>query len=481
MRRGPVRLACVCALLTLALASTAQARQSPRIINGEPASSGEYPSQGFVEFDVPGPPPVGGTFICGGSLVSNRFFVTAAHCATPGGSEDELAPSAFRVYLGKVDRAQFNETSDRYAVTRNQVNELYDADTFANDVAVLTLDRTAPANLEPLRLIEEGETPLWAAGRLATVIGWGVTESGSTSRLLLEANVGMVSDMGCAAVWGPNFDAESMVCAGGGTTDTCGGDSGGPLMVSDGGFLVLAGLTSWGATQCGEQGTPGVYTRLGIPSLNDWVRDRIPFARIARSVANPETGQEVSFTATASRPAEVPAFTDFAWNFGDGSPVQHGTAVSHHYTAPGAYTARLTATGSGADTAVTKVRMNVSTPPPPPPPVVIPPPVVQRPSGPVARISSGRPKVRGGRFRIRVSFRSDAPRGTAVITVLRGKRKVGSARTRVVPGGSKRVTVKLNKTGRRLLKRAKSQRLKVRIRVRVGSRTLRTSTLTIRR
>ena len=99
----------------------------------------------------------------------------------------------------------------------------------------------------------------------------------------------------------------------------------------------------------------------------------------------------------------------------------------------------------------------------------------------MARIASGRPKVRGGRFRIRVSFRSDAPAGTAVITVLRGKRKVGSARTRVVPGGSKRVTVKLNKTGRRLLKRAKSKRLKVRIRVRVGSRTLRTSTLTIRR
>jgi hypothetical protein len=483
MRRGPVRLACLGALLTLALAAPAQARQSPRIINGEPASPGEYPSQGFLEFDVPGPPPVGGTFICGGSLVSNRFFVTAAHCATPGGSDTPLDPSAFRVYLGKTDRAQFNDTTDRYLVTRNQVNDTYDPNGPANDVAVLTLDRPAPASLEPLRLIEENETPLWAAGRVATVIGWGVTELGGTSQTLLEADVGMVSDAFCASRWGVSFDAESMVCAGGGATDTCGGDSGGPLLVSDGGFLVLAGLTSWGADPCGEQGTPGVYTRLGVPSLNQFVRSLVPSVSLKASTRGPETGQEVSFSATASRPADVPAFTDLAWDFGDGSPVQHGAAVSHHYTAPGAYTARVTATSSGPDTATSKVRINVSTPPPPAPPVVAPPVVTKpTPTGPAARISaSGRPKVRGGRFRIRISFAATAPRGTAVITVLRGSRKVGSARTRVVPGRSKRVTVKLNKTGKRLLRRAKSKRLKVRVRVKVGSRTLRTSTITIRR
>ena len=39
----------------------------PRIINGDAASAGEYPAQGFLELDTSE-----GTFVCGGSLVSNR-------------------------------------------------------------------------------------------------------------------------------------------------------------------------------------------------------------------------------------------------------------------------------------------------------------------------------------------------------------------------------------------------------------------------
>jgi hypothetical protein len=116
---------------------------------------------------------------------------------------------------------------------------------------------------------------------------------------------------------------------------------------------------------------------------------------------------------------------------------------------------------------------------------VTPAPIVSapRPSGPFARIlASGRPKVsKKGRFRIRVNFTADAPAGTAVIEVFRGKRKIGVAKTRVRRGGSKRVSVKLNKTGRKLLRRAKTKRLRVKVRVRVGRQILRTSSLTIRR
>ena len=63
-----------------------------------------------------------------------------------------------------------------------------------------------------------------------------------------------------------------------------------------------------------------------------------------------------------------------------------------------------------------------------------------------------------------MQFARTAPRGIAVVEVFRGKRKIGIARTRVRRGGSKRVKVKLTPTGRRLLRRSNTKRLKVRVR-----------------
>ena len=78
-------------------------------------------------------------------------------------------------------------------------------------------------------------------------------------------------------------------------------------------------------------------------------------------------------------------------------------------------------------------------------------------------------------------FARTAPRGTALIEVYRGTRRIGIARTRVRRGATKRVNVKLTPTGRRLLRRAASRRMRVRVRVRVGRRVLTTRRLTIQR
>ena len=229
---------------------------------------------------------------------------------------------------------------------------------------------------------------------------------------------------------------------------------------------------------------PGVYTRLGAPTINNWVRDRVPMARASVSNTSPQPGQAVTFTGSTQNAALHPVtFTDLAWNFGDGTATVHGANPSHAYAAAGSYIARLTASTTGADIAVAKVRVNVASPPPPPPPVVAPAPIApQPPSSPSARIlASGKPLVTRGRFHIRVNFTADAPTGTAIIEVFRGKKKIGTAKTTVRRNGSKRVTVKLSKAGRKLLRRSKSKRLKVTVRVRVKRHVLQTRNLTIRR
>ena len=74
----------------------------------------------------------------------------------------------------------------------------------------------------------------------------------------------------------------------------------------------------------------------------------------------------------------------------DGTTTAHGASPSHAYAAAGSYVARLTASTTGADIAVAKVRVNVASPPPPPPPVVQPAPIAPQPPATRARGSSPR-------------------------------------------------------------------------------------------
>jgi trypsin len=476
-------------LIALLCCAPAGAAEGPRIINGEPADQGEYPAQGFLELDTPD-----GTFVCGGTLISNRYFLTAAHCATEEDTTTPLDETAFHVTLAKVDKNEF-VPSDRYSVSHSEVDPSFDYigpsnDIPTNDAAILTLATPAPPSLEPLRMVETGETGLWSPGKTATIIGWGTTEAGGLSDDLLEALVPLQSDADCADAWGSSqISALTMVCAGGGDRDTCGGDSGGPLMVSDGAFLVLAGLTSWGANDCATPGLPGVYTRLGASGLNEFVRNQVPMARATVSDATPDTGQAVTFSVTTTHPG-IPAFTGLAWDFdSDGVTDAQGANPTHTYPAAGQFVARVTATGSGPDTAVAKVAVRVSQPPavvtPTPVPVVITPPATTEPT-PRAQLATilslSKPKVsRRGRFKLRINFAEDAPAGTAVIEVFKGKKKIGSARVGVRRGGSRQVTVKLTKAGKKLLRKSKTKRLKVKVQVRVKRQVLRSKTLTLRR
>ena len=64
----------------------------------------------------------------------------------------------------------------------------------------------------------------------------------------------------------------TQLCAGGNIgQDSCEGDSGGPLIMHErfGPPFVLIGVTSFGATNCGQGATPGVYTK--VSEYLDWI------------------------------------------------------------------------------------------------------------------------------------------------------------------------------------------------------------------
>lgn len=77
---------------------------------------------------------------------------------------------------------------------------------------------------------------------------------------------------------GRNID-ETNICAGGEEDeDSCKGDSGGPLIAkvkvvnedkSEEDFYYLAGIVSFGSSDCGKKGVPGVYTN--VAHYMNWI------------------------------------------------------------------------------------------------------------------------------------------------------------------------------------------------------------------
>ncbi|MEW2316004.1 S1 family peptidase [Streptomyces bauhiniae] len=243
-RKTAVTVLATAAAATTALVAAPAASAAPQpIVGGTTTTTTAYPYVMQIT-------DASGNQFCGGTLVSAKKVVTAAHCMV-GESTSSVRVVGGRTYLNGT-----NGTVSR--VSKIWINPDYTDATRGDDVAVLTLSTSMPYT--PVSYVSSSQTSVYAAGTTARILGWGTTsESGSSSNQLRTATVPTVSDSSCRSSYGSDFVQSDMVCAGltSGGVDTCQGDSGGPLIIGG----VLAGITSWGEG-CAEAGYPGVYTRL---------------------------------------------------------------------------------------------------------------------------------------------------------------------------------------------------------------------------
>lgn len=276
-----VSLLCL-GLLVHAPAAAGAASAQPRIGGGAGAAPDSLPwSAALVRHEREGGPAVSRQF-CGGTLVSSRVVLTAAHCV------DERSPSGFQVILGRSDLGSPDgETIDASAML---IHPLFDPRTYRNDLALVAL--AVSSQQAPVSLVGTAERSLWAPWQAATVAGWGSTSEGSAiSPVLNVASISILPNRFCTsrAAYGPTFRPPEMLCAGrpDSSADACSGDSGGPLLAGSPSRLV--GVVSWGRG-CARPGVPGVYTRLGAPALNTWAHAGMAALELGRtSGAAPRT------------------------------------------------------------------------------------------------------------------------------------------------------------------------------------------------
>ena len=235
---------------------------SPDIVGGQPADPGEYPWQVWLR------PAFYNSPYCGGSLVTPRWVVTAAHCVEVYGPVS-VRPEELEVIAGDHDWSSDEGTEQVLQVERIVIHPDWTPWLYDNDIALLklTADAVLNARVQPIRLASSpADDAALEAGDLSTVTGWGALYPGGPgSNVLQEVDVPIVDQAQCIALESDYFTiTDNMICAGpvAGGKDSCQGDSGGPLAVEKTpGDWRLGGIVSFGKG-CAEPNYPGVYTRV---------------------------------------------------------------------------------------------------------------------------------------------------------------------------------------------------------------------------
>merc|ERR1712127_621485 len=233
-----------------------------RIVGGQEATEHAWPWQVALFIDD--------AWFCGGSIISENYVLTAAHCADGAGYFDVMA--------GAHNVRESNEPNRAEITSYNGwTHPEWNTQDLSSDLALIELPSPMPMNdyISASCLPAAGETP--SVGSMVTVTGWGKPSdsAGGISLVLREVrNLPVITNSDCNDVYG--IVGPGVVCvdtAGG--RGSCNGDSGGPLVQQAGAKApgdkwTQVGIVSFGASAGCEVGYPAGYTRTEY--YLDWIK-----------------------------------------------------------------------------------------------------------------------------------------------------------------------------------------------------------------
>merc|ERR1712141_133905 len=202
---------------------------------------------------------------CGGTLITNNFVVTAAHCL------EDISKSLdnIEIKFGKIKAKRKVEPNEQVKkIKKIHRHPQYNEITYDSDIAIIELESPVEFTdfVIPICLPhDESDFKLLVVKSYVVVIGWGATRKNKNkwSKRLKEVRIQIINQSECKRkMTYPVTD--NMFCAGtGGHGDACEGDSGGPISMKNAetNKHVLLGIVSWGL-DCEDPNYYGVYTRL---------------------------------------------------------------------------------------------------------------------------------------------------------------------------------------------------------------------------
>ncbi|XP_006894095.1 PREDICTED: polyserase-2-like [Elephantulus edwardii] len=222
-----------------------------RIIGGMPPREKKWPWQVSLHY--------GGVHVCGGSIISEYWVLSAAHCF------ERLKVSGFDLYVGLFNLSVASQHTQWFEVNRLIIHPTYRLyHPVGSDIALVQLksriefsDSVIPICLVPANVSLHNLT-CWATG-------WGLLQPGGLpSETLQEILLPLVPSRICAMLYGSPFMIRpDMLCAGYimKPKSVCEGDSGGPLVCEFNDTWRQIGVVSWG-NGCSDPVFPGVFARV---------------------------------------------------------------------------------------------------------------------------------------------------------------------------------------------------------------------------
>ncbi|KAJ8942819.1 hypothetical protein NQ318_022833 [Aromia moschata] len=223
-----------------------------RVIGGSEATPNSIPYQVAVILD--------GSGLCGGSLISREWVLSAAHCT--------IRASFVQVILG-AHNVQTIEATQVVSTSRDIMHHpSYSSSTLANDISLIRLPSqvTLTRAIQVIALAPASSGTF--AGSTGLLSGWGRTSDASNviSATLQSVNLTIMTNAVCQNIFGNTFIIDSTICTSGiGPVGSCDSDSGGPLVVSN----TQVGVVSFGSALGCEAGLPTAFVR--VSSVRSWI------------------------------------------------------------------------------------------------------------------------------------------------------------------------------------------------------------------
>ncbi|XP_050097681.1 chymotrypsin-like [Anopheles aquasalis] len=238
---------------------------SRRIVNGEEATPGQFPYQVLMLTEFPN---TASNIVNGGSVLTVNYVLAAASTFFNVGSQATGGTAVMGANI--LANQEPSQQRIRYDASGIITHPQFVTNNRRNNVGVARLNSPMTFNdrVQPIRLPARSDTRQFE-GFIGTIAGFGrfVDEPGPSDVLRYTSNPIMMNAFCMARLDYVTVHPNNVCMSGDGGRSSCSSDTGGPLVIQDGGPLQI-GISSVHGDPC-SIGLPSVYTRV-IPFL-PWI------------------------------------------------------------------------------------------------------------------------------------------------------------------------------------------------------------------